>query len=64
MKDVGTTYTMINKNASEEVKQAAIIANNVLVRDESTFDTSVAIGWYRSATRWRRPTNVNTSMRR
>ena len=46
MKDVGTTYTMINKNASEEVKQAAIIANNVLVRDESTFDTSVAIGWY------------------
>lgn len=46
MKDVGITYTMINKNASDEVKQAAIIANNVLVRDESIFDTSVAIGWY------------------
>lgn len=46
MKDVGTTYTMISKDASDEVKEAAIIANNVLVRDESIFDTSVAIGWY------------------
>ena len=46
MKDVGTTYTMINKNASEDVQKAAVIANNVLVRDESIFDTSVAIGWY------------------
>ncbi len=46
MKDIGTTYTMVNKNASEEVQQAVIIANNVLVRDESIFDTSVAIDWY------------------
>ena len=37
MKDARHHVTMINKNASEEVKQAAIIANNVLVRDESTF---------------------------
>lgn len=46
MKDVGTTYTMVNKNASDDVKKAVIIANNSLVRDESIFDTSVAIGWY------------------
>ncbi len=46
MKDIGTTYTMVSKNASEDVQKAIIIANNVLVRDESTFDTSVAIGWY------------------
>ena len=46
MKDVGTTYTMVNKNASDDVKKAIVIMNNVLVRDESTFDTSVAIGWY------------------
>ncbi len=45
MKDVGTTYTMVNKNASDDVKKAIVIMNNVLVRDESTFDTSVAIGW-------------------
>ena len=41
-----TTYTMVNKNASDDVKKAIVIMNNVLVRDESTFDTSVAIGWY------------------
>ena len=46
MKDIGTTYTMVNKNASDDVKKAVVIMNNVLVRDESTFDTSVAIGWY------------------
>lgn len=46
MKDIGTTYTMVSKNASEDVKKAVVIMNNVLVRDESTFDTSVAIGWY------------------
>ena len=28
------------------MKKAIVIMNNVLVRDESTFDTSVAIGWY------------------
>lgn len=46
MKDIGTTYTMVNANASDEVKQAIVIMNNVLVRDESIFDTSVAIAWY------------------
>ncbi len=46
MKDIGTTYTMISKNASEDVIKAAIIANNSLVRDESIFDTSVAIDWF------------------
>lgn len=46
MKDVGTTYTMVNANASDDVKKAIVIMNNVLVRDESIFDTSVAIGWY------------------
>ena len=46
MKDIGTTYTMVNKNVSDEVAEAIIITNNVLVRDESIFDTSVAIGWY------------------
>jgi multiple sugar transport system substrate-binding protein/putative aldouronate transport system substrate-binding protein len=46
MKDIGTTYTVISANASEEVKKAVVIMNNVLVRDESIFDTSVAIDWY------------------
>ena len=46
MKTVGTTYTLIDKNASEDVAKAIIIMNNVLVRDEAIFDTSVAIGWY------------------
>lgn len=46
IKDCGSSYTIVNAEASEEVKQAVIIANNVLVRDESIFDTSVAIGWY------------------
>lgn len=46
MKDVGTTYTMVNKDASDDVKKAIVIMNNVLVRDESIFDTSVAIDWY------------------
>jgi len=46
MKDVGTTYTMLSKESTPEQLEAAVIANNVLVRDESIFDTSVAIGWY------------------
>lgn len=46
MKTVGTTYTLISKNASEDVARAIIIMNNALVRDEGIFDTSVAIGWY------------------
>ena len=58
MKDVGTTYTMVNKNASDDVKKAIVIMNNVLVRDESTFDTSVAIGWYRCVTPWQLPTSA------
>ena len=45
-KDIGTTYTMVSKKASDDVKKAVIIMNNVLVRDESTFDTSVAISWF------------------
>lgn len=44
MKDVGTTYTGVSADASEDVKKAIVIANNVLVRDESIMDTSVAIG--------------------
>lgn len=46
MKTVGTLYTLISKNASEDVAKAIIIMNNVLVRDESIFDTSVSISWY------------------
>ncbi len=46
MKTVGTTYTLINKNVSEDVAKAILVMNNALVRDEATFDTSVAIGWY------------------
>lgn len=46
IKDVGSTYTLVNAEASEDVKKAVVIANNVLVRDESIFDTSVAIDWY------------------
>lgn len=46
MKDVGTTYTMVSKNASDDVQKAVIIMNNALVRDESAMDTSVAIGWW------------------
>ena len=41
MKDVGTTYTMVNKNASEDVKKAIVIINNVLVRDESSVESAV-----------------------
>lgn len=46
MKDIGTTYTMVSKNASEEVQEAIVIMNNALVRDESILDTSVAISWF------------------
>ena len=46
MKDVGTTYTMLSKDCTAEQLEAAVVANNILVRDESIFDTSVAIGWY------------------
>ena len=46
MKTTGTTYTVIGKNASADVAKAILIMNNALVRDEQTFDVSVAIGWY------------------
>ncbi|OPJ60412.1 extracellular solute-binding protein [Clostridium oryzae] len=46
MKTTGTTYTVISKKANEDAAKAIIIMNNALVRDESTFDTSVAISWY------------------
>ena len=46
MKTTGTSYTIINKNASEDVVKAIIIMNNALVRDEAIFDTKVAVGWY------------------
>ena len=46
IKDCGSSYTIVSANASDDVKKAIIITNNVLVRDESIFDTSVAIGWY------------------
>lgn len=46
IKDVGSSYTVVSADASEEVQQAVVIANNSLVRDESIMDTSVAIGWW------------------
>jgi multiple sugar transport system substrate-binding protein/putative aldouronate transport system substrate-binding protein len=46
MKTTGTTYTLVGKNASTDAAKAVIIMNNALVRDEQTFDVSVAIGWY------------------
>lgn len=46
MKTTGTSYTLISKNAKPDVAKAIIIMNNALVRDEATFDVSVAIGWY------------------
>jgi len=46
MKNTGTTYELISKNAKEDVAKAIIIMNNALVRDESTFDVAVAIAWY------------------
>lgn len=49
MKDCGTSYTYINKNASQEVKEAVVVMNNSLVRDESiliTRDDSPAIDFF------------------
>ncbi|MBB6672236.1 extracellular solute-binding protein [Cohnella nanjingensis] len=46
MKTTGSTYTLISKNAKPDVVKAILIMNNALVRDESTFDLSVAVGWY------------------
>ncbi|MEC0241267.1 extracellular solute-binding protein [Paenibacillus dokdonensis] len=46
MKTTGSTYTIISKNAKPDVVKAILIMNNALVRDEATFDLSVAVGWY------------------
>lgn len=46
MKTTGSTYTVISKNAKPDVVKAILIMNNALVRDEATFDLSVAVGWY------------------
>ncbi len=46
MKTTGSSYTLISKNASEDAAKAILVMNNALVRDEATFDISVAIGWY------------------
>ncbi|RIX60067.1 extracellular solute-binding protein [Paenibacillus nanensis] len=46
MKTTGSTYTLISKNAKPDVVKAILIMNNALVRDEATFDLSVAVGWY------------------
>ncbi|NQX58106.1 extracellular solute-binding protein [Paenibacillus qinlingensis] len=46
MKTTGSTYTLISKNAKPDVVKAILIMNNALVRDEATFNLSVAVGWY------------------
>ncbi|HEY5583195.1 MAG TPA: extracellular solute-binding protein [Ruminiclostridium sp.] len=46
MKTTGTSYTLISKKSSEDVAKAILIMNNALVRDETTFDRTVAIVWY------------------
>jgi len=46
MKTTGSSYTIISKKAKPDVVKAILIMNNALVRDESTFDLSVAVAWY------------------
>ncbi|MDR1947879.1 MAG: extracellular solute-binding protein [Spirochaetaceae bacterium] len=46
MKSPGVTACLISRKASADVAAAVIIMYNALVRDEATFDTSVAISWY------------------
>jgi multiple sugar transport system substrate-binding protein/putative aldouronate transport system substrate-binding protein len=46
MKAPGASACIISKKASPDVAAAIIIMYNALVRDESAFDTTVAIGWY------------------
>lgn len=46
MKTTGSSYTLISKKSSEDAVKAILIMNNALVRDEATFDISVAIGWF------------------
>ena len=45
-KTVGTSYTLINKNASEDTARAVILMNNALVRDETKFDRTTTIDWW------------------
>jgi multiple sugar transport system substrate-binding protein/putative aldouronate transport system substrate-binding protein len=46
MKEVGTTYILINKNVSPDVVKAVIINQNFYSNYEGIFDNSVNIGWY------------------
>jgi multiple sugar transport system substrate-binding protein/putative aldouronate transport system substrate-binding protein len=48
MKTVGTSYTLVNCDVSEEVAAAIVIMNNAIVRYESIFnqETVEGIGWY------------------
>ena len=48
MKTLGTSYTLVNSGVSEEVAQAIVIMNNVLVANESVFQNETAedIEWY------------------
>jgi len=48
MKEVGNTYTLVSKKASDIVAQAIVEITNVYKRDEAllTNQTTEAIGWY------------------
>ena len=46
MKAPGTEACLISRKASPDAAAAIIVMYNALVRDEATFDTSVAISWY------------------
>jgi multiple sugar transport system substrate-binding protein/putative aldouronate transport system substrate-binding protein len=48
MKEVGNTYTLVNKNVSEDVAVAIVRMANVYKRDEAllTNQTTEAISWY------------------
>ncbi|MDR1570488.1 MAG: extracellular solute-binding protein [Oscillospiraceae bacterium] len=48
MKEVGTQYSLVNKNVSEDVAKAIVIMANVYKRDEAklTNETTEAIAWY------------------
>lgn len=48
MKTLGNSYTVVNRNASEEVAAAVIIMTNVLVAHEVDFQSATAedIDWY------------------
>ena len=46
MKAPGVEACLISRKASPDAAAAIIVMYNALVRDEATFDTSVAISWY------------------